>query len=202
MNTSKKNRMFAVAVSILLVITMVLVASVWARSNLCTETLPNNQSMDLGILSVWHDETALYVEYNTMSAQELDIPDGWEIAETRLAIGGIRQANPHDLRPGQFPFHEKHDPPIRKYTYIVEFNAWDAEPDEFYVAAQAVLVPSDGMETEWRDDSEECASSLEWATYFNYTVTPAEDKDENEPERNKVFFESKRHTMMATAQQH
>jgi hypothetical protein len=149
MNTSKKNRLFVVAVPILLVITMVLVASVWARSNPCTETLSNNQSMNLGILTVWHDETALYVEYNTMSAQELDIPDGWEIAETRLAIGGIRQANSDDSMPGQFPFHEKHDPPIRKYTYIVEFNEWDADLEEFYVAAQAVLVPSDGMETEW-----------------------------------------------------
>ena len=102
--------------------------------------------------------------------------------------------------PGQFPFHENHDPPIRKYIYIVEFNEWDADPDEFYVAAQAVLVPSDGMETEWSDDSDECTSSLEWATYFNYTVTPAEDEDENEPERTKEFSESKLHTMVATAQ--
>ena len=202
MNTSKKNRLFIVAVPILLVITMVLVVSVWAGSNSCTATLTNSQYVDVGIVTVWHDETALYVEYNTMGAQELDIPDGWEISETRLAIGGIRQANSDDPMPGQFPFHEKHDPPIRKYTYIVEFNAWDADPDEFYVAAQALLVPSDGMETEWRDDSEECASSLEWATYFNYTVTPGEDEDENEPERNKVFFESKLHTRVATAQQH
>ena len=173
MNTPEKNRLFIVAVPILLVITMVLVASVWAGSGSCTETLPNNQYMDVGILTVWHDETALYVEYNTINAQELDIPDGWEIAETRLAIGGIRQANSDGPMPGQFPFHEKHDPQIRKYTYIVEFNEWDADPDEFYVAAQAVLVPSDGMETEWSDDSEECTSGLEWATYFNYTVTPA-----------------------------
>ena len=196
MNTSKKNRMFAVAVPILLVITMVLVASVWAGSNSCTATLTNSQYVDVGIVTVWHDETALYVEYN-ISAQELDIPDGWEIAETRLAIGGILQVNSDDSMPGQFPFHEKHDPPIRKYTYIVEFNEWDADPDEFYVAAQAVLVPSDSMETEWSDDSDKCTSSLEWATYFNYTVTPAEDEDE--PERTKEFTESKLHTMMATA---
>ncbi len=199
MNTSKKNRLFAVAVPIFLVITMVLVASVWAGSNPCTATLTNNQYVDMGIVTVWHDETALYVEYN-ISARELDIPDGWEIAETRLAIGGILQANSDDSMPGQFPFHEKHDPPIRKYTYIVEFNEWEADPDEFYVAAQAVLVPSDGMETEWSDDSDECTSSLEWGTYFNYTVTPAEDEDENEPERTKEFTESKLHTMMATAQ--
>ncbi len=199
MNTSKKNRLFAVAVPIFLVITMVLVASVWAGSNPCTATLTNNQYVDMGIVTVWHDETALYVEYN-ISARELDIPDGWEIAETRLAIGGILQANSDDSMPGQFPFHEKHDPPIRKYTYIVEFNEWEADPDEFYVAAQAVLVPSDGMETEWSDDTEECPSGLEWATYFNYTVTPAEDEDENEPERTKEFTESKLHTMMATAQ--
>jgi hypothetical protein len=202
MNTSKGNRMFIVAVPILMVITMVLVASVWAGSGSFTKTLPNNQSVDIGILTVWHDETAVYVEYNTMSAQELDIPDGWEIAETRLAIGGIRQASSDDLMPGQFPFHEKHDPPIRKYTYIVEFNEWDADPDEFYVAAQAVLVSSDGMETEWSEESEGCPSSLEWATYFNYTVTPAEDEDENGPERAKEFSELKLHTMMATAQQH
>ena len=188
---------FIVAVPILLVITMVLVASVWAGSNSCTATLTNSQYVDVGIVTVWHDETALYVEYN-ISAQGLDIPDGWEIAETRLAIGGVRQVNSDDPMSGQFPFHEKHDPPIRKYTYIVEYNEWDADPDEFYVAAQAVLVPSDGMETEWSDESEEYTSSLEWATYFNYTVTPAED--ENEPERTKEFSESKLHTMMATAQ--
>ena len=199
MNTSNKNRLFIVAMPIPLVITMVLVASVWAGSNSCTATPTNSQYVDVGIVTVWHDETALYVEYN-ISAQELDIPDGWEIAETRLAIGGIRQVNSDDPMSGQFPFHENHDPPIRKYIYIVEFNEWDADPDEFYVAAQAVLVPSDGMETEWSDDSEECTSSLEWGTYFNYTVTPAEDEDENEPETTKEFTESKLHTMMATAQ--
>jgi len=198
LNTSKKNRVFAIVGPMVFVITMTMVAFFWSGSGSCTETLSNNQSMDIGIVTVWHDETALYVEYNTISGQEFDTLDGWEIAETRLAIGGIRQANPHDLRPGQFPFHEKHDPPIRKYTYIVEFNAWDAEPDEFYVAAQAVLVPSDGMETEWRDNSEGCPSSLEWATYFNYTVTPAED--EGEMERNKAFSESRLHARVATAQ--
>ena len=102
--------------------------------------------------------------------------------------------------PGQFPFHDKHDPPIRKYTYIIEFNEWDADPDEFYVAAQAVLVPSYSMEAEWSDYTEERTSSLEWATYFNYTVAPAEEEDENEPEKTKEFSESKLHTMMATAQ--
>jgi hypothetical protein len=156
--------------------------------------------MDVGILTVWHDDTALYVEYNAISDQELDIPDGWEIAETRLAIGGIRQASSDDLMPGQFPFHEKHDPPIKNYTYIFEFNEWDVEPDEFYVAAQAVLVPSDGMETEWSDDSEVCTSSLEWATYFNYTVTPIKDDDANKPDITKEFPESKLHTRVATAQ--
>ena len=202
MNTSNKSRVFAVAGPMVLVIAMTMVAFVWSGSGSCTETLLNNQSMGVGILSVWHDETALYVEYNTMSARELDIPDGWEIAETRLAIGGIRQPNSDDLRPGQFPFCEKHDPPIRSYTYIVEFNEWDEGPHEFYVAAQALLVPSDVMETEWSDDSEVCTSSLEWATYFNYTIRPAEDKEENEPERSKVFSESKPHTMLAIAKMH
>jgi len=197
MGTLKKSRIFALAGPILLSTIITLFGSVWAGSDSFTQTLPGNNCMDVGIIPVWHDETALYVEYN-ISAQELYIPDGWEIAETRLAIGGILQANSNDPMSGQFPFHEKHDPPIRKYTYIVEFNEWDADPDEFYVAAQAVLVPSDGMETEWSDDSEECTSSLEWATYFNYTVTPAED--ENEPERTKEFSESKLHTMMAKAQ--
>ena len=202
MNTSKKSRVFAVAGPMVLVIAITMVAFVWSGSGSCTETLSNNQSMDAGILTVWHDETALYVEYNTMSARELDIPDGWEIAETRLAIGGICQAKSDDPMPGQFPFCEKHDPPIRNYTYIFEFNEWDSDPDEFYVAAQAVLVPSDGMETEWRDNSEGCPSSLEWATYFNYTIRPAEDRDENEPEITKGFRESKPHTKLATAQMH
>ena len=86
MNTPEKNRLFIVAVPILLVITMVLVASVQAGSNSCTATLTTSQYVDVGVVTVWHDETALYVEYNTINAQELDIPDGWEIAETRLAI--------------------------------------------------------------------------------------------------------------------
>ncbi len=126
--------------------------SVLAGSNSCTATLPNSQYVYVGIVTVWHDETALYVQYNTISAQDLYIPDGWEIAETRLAIGGIRQANSDDPMPGQFPFHEKHDPPIRKYIYFIEFNEWDGDPDEFCVAAQAVLVPSYDMETEWSSD--------------------------------------------------
>jgi len=198
MATLKKIGMFALACPIFLIAIIILVVSVWAGSDSFTQTLPGNNCMDVGIITVWHDETALYIEYNTISSQELDIPDGWEIAETRLAIGGIRQANLDDPMPGQFPFHEKHDPPIRNYTYIFEYDEWDADPDEFYIAAQAVLVPSDAMETEWSEESEGCTSSLEWATYFNYTVTPAED--ENEPENPKEFSESKLHAMMVTVQ--
>ena len=200
MKTSKQARVFSFVGPIFLMTTMVLVGSVLAESDFYTQALAGNKYMDVGIVTVWHDDTALYVEYNTINSQESDIPDGWEIAETRLAIGGIRQANSDDPMPGQFPFHDKHDPPIRKYTYIFEFNEWDADPDEFYVAAQAVLVPSYSMKTEWSDDTEECPSGLEWATYFNYTVTPAEEEDENEPEKTKEFSESKLHTMMATAQ--
>ena len=196
----KKSRVFSVAGPMVLVITMTMVAFVWSGSGSCKETLSNNQSMHVGILTVWHDETALYVEYSTMSARELDIPDGWKIAETRLSIGGIRQANSDDLMPGQFPFCENHDPPIRNFSYIFEFNEWDIEPDKFYVAAQAVLVPPDGMETDWSDDIGTCNSGVEWATYFNYTVTPVEEKDGNKPERSKVFSESKLHTMLARVQ--
>jgi hypothetical protein len=191
---------FVFAGAMSLVITMTMVAFVGSESGFCTETFSNNQSKDVGILTVWHDENALYVAYNTMKARELDIPYGWEIAETRLAIGGILQPNPDDLVPGQFPFHEKHDPPIRNCTFIFEFNDWDVEPDEFYVAAQALLVPPDGMETEWSDDFVPCNPSVKWATYFNYTIRPAEDEDALK--RTKVISESKIHTMLATAKQH
>lgn len=196
MGTSKKSRMFALACLILLITISTLAGSIWAESHSYTQTLHINSYMDVGIITVWHDDTAVYVEYNSINAQELDIPDGWEIAETHLAIGGIRQAKLDDPIPGQFPFNEKHDPPVKKYAYIIDFNEWDVVPEDFYVAARAVLVPSEEIETEWSNDSEECTASLDWATYFNYTLTQIEDNDESELESTGEFPDSKPHRLV------
>ena len=109
------------------------------------------------------------------------IPEGWKIAETRLAIGGIRLTNLDNTISGQFPFHANHDPPIKKYTYIIDFNEWKADPYQFYVAAHAVLVPSDSMEHGWKGGSDAYPSCLEWATYFNYFLNE-DESDDNSPE--------------------
>ena len=201
MNTSKKNRMFIVAVPILLVITMVLVASVWAGPNSRTATLTNSQYVDVGIVTVWHDETALYIEYNTMSGQEFDIPDGWEIAETRLAIGGIRKANSDDPMPGQFPFQEKHGPANQKiYLYRPNLMSGMQTP------TNSMLLPRPYWcrQTAWKLNGVMILRSVPPASNgqltSNYTVAPAEDEDEKGAERTKAFSESKLHTRVATAQ--
>jgi hypothetical protein len=126
--------------------------------------------MNVGILNVWHDHTSLYVGYDMTRAEALGIASDFEIAETRLAVGGISVADSAGPNPSQFPFRETHEPTVQAFTYVIDFAEWDQVPEQFYVAAQAVLVPPQTSEIAWGDGREICETQFDWATYFNYTL--------------------------------
>jgi hypothetical protein len=156
-------------------------ASVCAEYHFDRKTCAHIQSMNVGILNVWHDDTSLYVAYNAANDEALGIPHSCEIIETRLAIGGVRHPEYGSVSSDQFPFQEVHDGPVQTYTYVIQFDEWDEVPGEFYIAAQAVLVPAKPSETHWGDNSEFCDTEFEWATYFTYTLNPPEVKNNGEP---------------------
>lgn len=147
-----------------------LVGSVGTHTNPGTLPVPRNQPVDVGIVTVWHDNTSLYVEYNIEGQKNLDIPDGWELLETRLAVGGIRQVNPANPNQGNFPFYKKHYPPVKGYTYVIDLDEWETEPGEFYIATQAVLGPSKRKESSYGGDTGVSGFTSNWATYFSYTL--------------------------------
>ena len=94
------------------------------------------QNLPVGTVTVWNDQTYLYVEYDTT-----DNDNGWEMAVTHVYVG---TDPPDKLAPGSFPY--KHDPVSDPYTDLYEIPlAWSAG-DLVYIAAHA--EGTDG-ETAW-----------------------------------------------------
>ena len=177
----KKPKLLPFSALFLLVTIAGFAASVCAEYHSDRKACAHNQPVNVGIISVWHDDTSLYVAYNATKVEELGIPHSYEIIETRLVIGGIHHPEFGNVSTDQFPFQEVHDGPVQTYTYVVHFDEWDEAPGEFYIAAQAVLVPAKPFEIHWRDNSEFCDTEFEWATYFTYTLNPPEVKNNGEP---------------------
>lgn len=133
---------------------------------------PKWNPMLVGWVTVWNNETHLYVKYNTTG--------GWELTETHLAVVNdtalfpmTRKGNP---KVGHFPYQMMHEPPVTEYTYVIPLDGW-AVGTRLYVAAHAVVVMrSDGCvlqeETAWGDcgGAEAQFPGNNWATYFSYWV--------------------------------
>jgi len=170
MDTEKKRKPISLLTLLFLMIIACCASSMSAKAELSEEDCWNHYPMNVGILKVWHDRNALYVVYDMTHAETLGIASDFEIAETRLAVGGISMADSAGPNPCPFPFREKHVPSVQTFTYVIDFAEWDQVPDEFYVAAQAVLVPSQPKEIEWTDGREICETEFDWSTYFNYTL--------------------------------
>lgn len=109
------------------------VYNIGARAPALTLPLIMAQNNGVGTLAVWHDDTNLYVEYDTTSS-------GWEMAVTHVYVG----ANPPDkLAPGSFPYaHDPVTPPLTYDLYQIPLVL----SGKVYIAAHA--EGTDG-ETAW-----------------------------------------------------
>jgi len=133
------------------------------------------QYINVGQVVVTHDETNVYVLYETI--------DGWYMTETHLHIArtveDIPQANGNPI-PGLFDYSMIHNPPVQVYEYTVPIcsflgGGW-SDGDEFVITAHAVVqkqITENGLwiETAWAGDSD-CYdfSGANWAKYCICTI--------------------------------
>ncbi len=110
-----------------------------------TQTLWAGQDIDVGTVSVWNDNTNLYVKYETTG--------GWEMTETHLAIGNnvgdIPQTKKGNPIPGHFMYSTEHDPAVTEYEVVI---SGFAAGGGLFIAAHAVVVRplEDCWETIWQ----------------------------------------------------
>jgi hypothetical protein len=142
--------------------------------------LKAGQHTDAGNITVWNDESYIYVRYTT--------EDGWKLTETHLQVG----CSVDDLRtktngggsvsPGQFTYKNTHDK-ITSYTYQVPLSAIEGcnEPGEgtIYIAAHAYVVKkiylglSEEGETAWGEGPRFTDNT--WEMYFKYSPNSLEE---------------------------
>jgi hypothetical protein len=126
------------------------------------------QTINAGNVTVWNDQTDLYVQFNTSG--------GWLMTESHVAVAtslaGIPQKNGNPI-PGQFPYSMVHNPPVTTYTYAIPLGSWQPG-QQLYIAAHAVVVMLDQYgnvirrETGWGNGPN--FPGKNWATYLMYTV--------------------------------
>lgn len=99
-----------------------------------TQDLLAGQDINVGTVSVWNDETTLYVQYMTDA--------DWVIGETHLAVAtsleGIPQTKKGNPKVGKFAYHAQHDPWVTEYTYAMPVP--QVTGTKVYIAAHAVVL--------------------------------------------------------------
>lgn len=126
-------------------------------------------SCALGTLTIWNDETSVYVRFTSSALI------GWYLRKTKLAVGlaleDIPQSGQGRPIPGRFPhkdiFHPLHR--VCTATYTLPLNGWEPGTT-VYVAGQAELYRRLGGSPEitWAG----CCRfpCPEWACYTTYVV--------------------------------
>jgi len=173
-------------VSTLLVSLVALASNVWAQT---TEDIPPplvcgeptevilyaGQTIESGTVTVWNDDTNLYVRFQTI--------DGWMMKETHLAVANSLEEIPMNgagnPQIGLFPYQTAHEPYVDDFTYTIFLaDAGFEVGDELFVAAHAAVILFDEEgnpiqeETGWGDGPGFPGHS--WAMYFNFEVQPCE----------------------------
>lgn len=100
-----------------------------------TQDLLAGQDINVGTVSVWNDETTLYVQYMTDA--------DWVIGETHLAVAtsleGIPQTKKGNPKVGKFTYQAQHVPLVTEYTYAIPIpETWETGI-EVCIAAHAVV---------------------------------------------------------------
>ncbi len=165
MDNRRKDIFFALVVLVMLSIISVLMSTGMAEAECDTPVdvpLYGGQVIEVGTVSIWNDETFLYVRYSTAG--------GWGLSETHLSVAdtldGIPQTKSGNPIPGKFQYKADYDPAVTDYTYAIDSSEW-LEGTELFLAAHAV-VELDGYETAWGNGLDFPGSN--WATYFTYIL--------------------------------
>ena len=160
-----------------LVLVMGLVAPMAAPAVAHTEadpaviTLYAGQDIDVGTVSVWNDDTTLYVKYETTG--------DWVMTETHLAVAeeldDIPQTRKGNPIPGRFEYKMEHDPAVQAFTYAIPLGTWEScDIHDLVIAAHAKVVrPIDGCdEIVWQIgdvETNDCSGDLtNYANEFNW----------------------------------
>jgi hypothetical protein len=120
-------------------------------------TLYAGKNIDVGTVSVFDDNTTLYIVYT--------VSEPWQISETHLHVANILEDIPMTKKgkpiPGQFDYSMDHEPKVTTYTYQVPLAGLG---DPIYIAAHAVVTKDSQTETAWGDGGE--FPGRDWATYL------------------------------------
>ena len=139
--------------------------------NYVIKVLYGGQTIDVGWVAVWNDETNLYVHYRTKS--------GWVLAETHLAVANSLFEIPHNQggnpKVGNFPYKGEYTPPETDIEYTIPLQ-WDPGKMLYIAAHAAVLLVDQGgeiiqQETAWGNGC--CPKPSDkgnWAMFFTFNV--------------------------------
>ena len=125
------------AVSLVLAMSVAPVAAADAPADAQVQTLYAGKTTAVGTVTVWNDETTLYVKYETTG--------GWLLTETHVhvdtAFGQLPQNKQKNPEPGHFRDGAFYEPPVAEDTFQFALAQFDAS--QLYIAAHAVVVGPD-----------------------------------------------------------
>lgn len=126
------------------------------------------RDLQVGTVAVGNDDETLYVTY--------EAADGWEIAETHLAVVDDPADIPSrgsGITLGRFPGKSAHEPPVTVVHYAVPLpDPGSASP--VVVAAHADVVKGSSEEGAWAEGPE-IQEGGSWATYTTYEPAGCEE---------------------------
>lgn len=137
-----------------------------------TVDLLAGRDLQVGTVAVGNDDETLYVTFETA--------DGWEIAETHLAVVDDPEDIPsrgNAVPPGLFPGKSVHQPPVTVVHYAVPLpDPGSASP--VFVAAHAEVVKEGAEEGAWAEGQRilDRGSPATYATYEPAACTEEDDE--------------------------
>jgi hypothetical protein len=139
-----------------------------ARAQGCgitTTDLVAGQNYHAGSITISHDASYIYVQYNT------DTP--WVMSDAHVAVAstlaGIPQTKAGNPIPGRFAYSATFDPEVTSHTFVVPVPS--PSTGTVVIAAHALVQAPKafgGSQTGWGAGTDFPGSN--WATYITYTV--------------------------------
>lgn len=157
--------LLAVALVVGLSIPMAIPAAAHVEGDPQVETLYAGQDIDVGTVSVWNDDTTLYVTY------EITEPP-WVITETHLYVG---KNVPFTTAPGQFPYDDDDADSVTdtEVTYVIPLGDIDSYSPQLNRKGNPTgkMVADDNAGVEPCDDIVIAAHAVVNMIEEGYTVT-------------------------------
>jgi hypothetical protein len=133
------------------------------------------QTINVGNITVWNDETNVYVYYHTTDAHR--------IKKTHLYVGsnsGIPVNNAGNPRIGQYPYTTSHGTAgVQDFTYVIPRSSLPAGCIVISAHSEVIGAPGNsgfGQETGWGQGSQ-INDGGSWAMKFDYCQQDCTDDD-------------------------